>query len=318
MRRIKNLYHSKSEDFGEKGLLWIALIFLVMGIYFYITHCFYQSDNLDYLNKVMLIIIEYFYIAAFLFSVFVVATYFYIYSEIEHTNKIKNAMIFLYMVFFIIAVFFFLPCILIISIVRILVSYRAKRIDNLINLWIIVTLDILFSLALLILEVKTQFIECITHNISNYIPLNQISSQLFVLLAITEIVIVLFNKFVLYILYKSRKKRIQKGQKRINEESIKEFKPTDDIGEMLKKRDIRTEEYSKNEEKKLIYDIEYQERSLFSIQLFILIICFFGATFIDTEIVNEISTDLINVVTAFTLIILYIDKRNWNLDTYDE
>ena len=70
------------------------------------------------------------------------------------------------------------------------------------------------------------------------------------------------------------------------------------------------------EEKKeeLKYDIAYQKTALWRFQLLCLIILFLIATFAD-ELLFKNQSDAINVITVFTLIMLYFDKRRaWDKD----
>ena len=122
-------------------------------------------------------------------------------------------------------------------------------------------------------------------------------------------IVVFANKLAFTIIYHGRKKRIKSGIKKIDDNLNNNFKPNDDISEMITiKMNIKTE-YENNGLEEMNYDIKYQERALLKVQLFVLVLFFFGATFIDSPVINSISTDIINVVTCFTLIILYIDKR---------
>ena len=58
----------------------------------------------------------------------------------------------------------------------------------------------------------------------------------------------------------------------------------------------------------LKYDIEYQKKTIWKFQLLCLIGLFFIATFIP-QLLFKNQSDAINVITVFTLIMLYIDKR---------
>ena len=72
------------------------------------------------------------------------------------------------------------------------------------------------------------------------------------------------------------------------------------------KGEIRYEEKQKDS---LRYDLEYQKKTIWKFQLVCLIILFFIATFIPDWLFMGHQGDAINVITIFTLIMLYIDKR---------
>ena len=74
-----------------------------------------------------------------------------------------------------------------------------------------------------------------------------------------------------------------------------------------KNNDIK--QYEEKQKDSLRYDLEYQKKTIWKFQLVCLIILFFIATFIPDWLFMGHQGDAINVITIFTLIMLYIDKR---------
>ena len=72
-------------------------------------------------------------------------------------------------------------------------------------------------------------------------------------------------------------------------------------------KDIK--QYEENQKDSLRYDLEYQKKTIWKFQLVCLIILFLIATFIPDLLFKDHQGDAINVITIFTLIMLYVDKR---------
>ena len=101
------------------------------------------------------------------------------------------------------------------------------------------------------------------------------------------------------------KKKVSKRQK----DKIYDFGVKNDITKYIdeKNKDIR--QYEKKQKDCLRYDLEYQKKTIWKFQLVCLIILFFIATFIPDLLFKDHQGDAINVITIFTLIMLYVDKR---------
>ena len=106
-------------------------------------------------------------------------------------------------------------------------------------------------------------------------------------------------------------------QKKLKKEHIKNFKKS--LEEDIKKQENESEEFIKeqivNEEDKIDKinkrDIEYLWNGIKRIWLLILVIVFMAITFnvLNIEGIECYSSDIINVLTVYTLILLYYDKR---------
>ena len=83
----------------------------------------------------------------------------------------------------------------------------------------------------------------------------------------------------------------------------------DDIFKYIDEKNKDIKQYEEKQKDSLRYDLEYQKKTIWKFQLVCLIILFFIATFSPDWLFMGHQGDAINVITTFTLIMLYIDKR---------
>lgn len=310
-----NLEHSKKDNFGKvlKPLAVIfAIIFLVFIIFVAINE--YQNFNkYQNANKILEICDRYLYwyflVECLWLSIFSFALHNYIYEEKPIRKPLRIMGILLYYLILPITVISSIPVFIIIGMIIKVASYRAKKVDNLINVWLIFFLDVFIIGALGWVEIQTKFVEAFVALVCTWVNLNVVTTELFAFLAFSEILIRLANKMVFYAI-RGKRKKIQREMEKVKKNNArKTFKSGDDISSYNQNMENEISDFIEKDNNDIDYDIKYQEKTLLKIQLLFLILVGFIAAFWDGELVKVINTEIINVVTCFSLIILYLDKR---------
>lgn len=101
------------------------------------------------------------------------------------------------------------------------------------------------------------------------------------------------------------KKKVSKRQK----DKAYDFLIKNDITKYIDEKNKDLRQYEENQKDSLRYDLEYQKKTIWKFQLVCLIILFLIATFFPDLLFKGHQGDAINVITIFTLIMLYVDKR---------
>lgn len=300
-QELNKLWHSQKKDMGEKGILWLALFFLLIDIPMIISCCGLN----DYICKILFGYVS----LAFSFLVItLVSTYFYIYSRRQIVNWLEKLLKLLYKGCLCLCFIVCIPIMLYLKILEIILNYRAKKIDNLEHWLIILLID------LSIIAVLCERDAVIASYIASYV----------VILLNVEISIYPIMLFFMLLLFKAEmdfanivifKVMNHYGMLRIKKEIVKKktYIPNRlsedlDIKKYVEDKENMLRNLENDKTESLKYDIEYQKKTIWKFQLLCLIGLFFVATFIP-QLLFENQSDAINVITVFTLIMLYIDKR---------
>lgn len=233
---------------------------------------------------------------------------FYVNNSIRRIKKaakiVLPVIIFISSVVFILSIVFLLSVFLIAKILEL----RAKKIDNWINFMMIllILLGVSFILLYPNLSISLYFIK----NISLYLYdkwklyIDTFSPILFTIITLLIGECYLIAAFLIWIL-KCKQKRVEKRIVEYTENKIRQCTDgkIDDLSEYMKKI-----QQSSNQ------DILYIKNSIKRIWLIILIATFIVTTFKVCPIdyicdLQEHQSDIINVLTVYTLILLYNDKR---------
>jgi len=300
-QKVNKLWQSQKKDMGEKGILWLALFFLLIDIPMIIS-C-------GELNNFMLKILFGYMSLAFSFLVItLVSTYLYIYSKRQIVNWLEMTLKLFYKVCLCLCFIICIPIMLFLKILETILNYRAKKIGN-IEHWLIVLLIDLSIIGVLcnIDVVFTSYIGAYITSVLNFeIDIYPIMLFFLLLLFKAEMDVanlVIFKVMNHYGMFKIKKEIVKKNTYIPNRLSgdldIKKY--VEDKENMLKNLENEKIESLK-------YDIEYQKKTIWKFQLLCLIGLFFIATFIP-QLLFKNQSDAINVITVFTLIMLYIDKR---------
>ena len=276
-RKMEELYHSKRKDFGGKGLLYMAAILVVLGGLLWIPG---KLEDLIFLKW------TYWYLGiAFLdLAITAAISYLYVYGKDQRNTKTaffsKTAYKCLLAISFVICI----PLICFLKITKCVLEYRAKSLERLENWFIILAIDLSVIMVLCYYDLLgAEFLaEAIANGITNQCGYEIMSTpiSIFLTLLIIKLEMDAVNWLILKIM--------------------------SHYG-MIKAKKI-SEDKAEQEKKKIMDDADYQKKTLWKFQLACLIILF-AMEAITPDFLFAEQTDAMNVITMFTLIMLYLDKR---------
>lgn len=304
--KINKLYQSQKKDMGGKGLLWMALIFAILSCYFFIPNIF--SDGVVDRVVFRYLIIAFAFLAALSFS-----SYFYIYSKKKISKQFTSIVIVLYKLFLMICIVICIPIIIFLKITEMILSYRAKKLDNLENWLIILVIDLFVIMTLCYIDILS--VERVTESICNFVK-NQYNYNiikypldLFLVLCLFKLEMDVANMVILKVMNHFGISKIKKKVSERQKDKTYNYLIKDDISTYIDEKNNDIRQYEEKQKDGLRYDLEYQKKTIWKFQLLCLIVLFFVATFIPEMLFMGHQGDAINVITIFTLIMLYIDKR---------
>lgn len=304
--KINDLYQSQKKDMGGAGLLWMALIFAILSGFFFIPNVFSKGviDRVTF---------EYLIVAFAFLAALSFVSYFYIYSKKKISKGFASIIIVLYKLFLIVCVVVCIPIIIFLKITEIILNYRAKKLDNLENWFIILVIDLFVIMAFCYIDIWsagkiTEFTACFIKNQYDY-NIVEYPLELFLVLCLFKVEVDATNILILKVMNHFGISKIKKKVSKRQKDKAHDFLIKNDISKYIdeKNKDIR--QYEENQKDSLRYDLEYQKKTIWKFQLVCLIILFLIATFIPDLLFKDHQGDAINVITIFTLIMLYVDKR---------
>ncbi len=285
--KINNLYQSQEKDVGEKGLLWMGLIFTILSCLFFIQN--------EFSNGVINRILFGYLMVAFVFlAILSFVSYFYVYSKKKISKEFTGIIIVSYKLFLLVCVVVCIPIVIFLKITEMILSYRAKKLDNLENWLIILVIDL--SVIMVLFYIDIWSVEKVTESIVYFVKYQynyniiRYPLELFLILCLFKAEIDVTNIVILKVMNHFGISKIKKKVSKRQED-----------------KDIK--QYEENQKDSLRYDLEYQKKTIWKFQLVCLIILFLIATFIPDLLFKDHQGDAINVITIFTLIMLYVDKR---------
>lgn len=304
--KINNLYQSQNKNMGGKGLLWMALIFIVLSCYFFIPNIFSEG-------VIDRVIFRYLIIAFAFLATLSFTSYFYIYSKKKTSKRFTSIVIVLYKLFLTICVVVCIPIIIFLKITEIILSYRAKKLDNLENWLIILVIDLFVIMALCYIDILsvqrvTEFIIYFVKNQYNYNVIKY-PLELFLILCLFKLEMDVTNMIILKVMNHFGISKIKRKVSERQKNKTYDYLIKDDISKDIDEKNNDIKQYEEKQKDSLRYDLRYQKKTIWKFQLLCLIILFFIATFIPDWLFMGHQGDAINVITIFTLIMLYIDKR---------
>lgn len=304
-RVMLELWQSKNKNFANMYVGAGAFFLLSSVCFFYLK--ILNNDN-EMLNSIAKAIFQYLCVFFLSISFGCMVWGFYVNNSIRRIKKaakiVLPVIIFISSVVFILSIVFLLSVFLIAKILEL----RAKKIDNWINFMMIllILLGVSFILLYPNLSISLYFIK----NISLYLYdkwklyIDTFSPILFTIITLLIGECYLIAAFLIWIL-KCKQKRVEKRIVEYTENKIRQCTDgkIDDLSEYMKKI-----QQSSNQ------DILYIKNSIKRIWLIILIATFIVTTFKVCPIdyicdLQEHQSDIINVLTVYTLILLYNDKR---------
>lgn len=308
VRKLPRLWQSKDDNFAN--MFMGAGLFFLLSCICTILLLISNNEN-EIINCITKGFFTYFITFSLSLSFGFLAWGFYVNNSLK---RLKNAVwvaLPLLILISLCAILIGIPFLIISLIVGKIIEMRAKKIDNFIN----------FMLMLAILTMALLFL--LSPNLSfSFWAVQKISIELGTICGINVFTCILFL-FITFCIFESFLVGygllliLKHRQKKLKKEHIKNFKKS--LEEDIKNQKNESEEFIKeqivNEEDKLDKinkrDIEYLWNGIKRIWLLILVIVFMAITFnvLNIEGIECYSSDIINVLTVYTLILLYYDKR---------
>lgn len=300
-QKVNELWHSRNKDMGEKGLLWFALFFLVIDILMIIA-----CGGVN--NFVCKILLEYMSLAFSFLLITLVSTYFYIYSKKQIVNWLEMILKLLYKVCLCLCFIVCIPIMLFLRILEIILNYRAKKIDNIIRFLIILLIDL--SIIMVFCNFNAFIVSYIASCVVIFfnVDISVFPTMLFLLLSLFKVEMDLANLAIFKITNYREMPKIKKEIMKKNTHIRDKFRENMDIKKFMEDKENILKNVEDDKTESLKYDIEYQLKTIWKFQLLCLIGLFSVATFMPQTLPGN-QSDTINVITVFTLIMLYIDKR---------
>lgn len=308
-KSINDLWHSKNNDY--KNMKFGSLIFFVISLFTYLIACWFNTDNAT-TNAIIKIILIYLTVAFSYISVVFLFTYFYVYGIFKSNNPCRlwrSFNIILYKVF-LVGIIVEIPFLLILIIMEIIIKYRAKKVDNIINLLFILAFNLIVILSLFncIVELTYFCVERIDSIASKYhimVNINFVGILIFLSLIKLLVDLVSFGTFKFLKVKKTREiqENIYKLKRTLNNKLL-----FPDIKENSEKKREILEENKKANIEMLEYDLDYHKKSIWRLQLATLIFIYVYVATVNGTL-TEIATETKDVITVITLFMLYWDKR---------
>ncbi len=311
------LWQSKNGNY--KNSKSVAIVFAILGTICIITTCIVNNE-IEMINKITKYVFSYVSIIMFCLSVLFLLLHFYVFNNI-HRSKIiaKYSLTVLFALLSLFTLVIGIPFLILLCVIVKVTDIRAKKINNLIYVLIYFVIVLLFicgfiyptSLMVIIIS------SCLGNLLETkyHFNLNVFCVELFLLLSFLKLQMDIIYSCILFIhkklLYHSKNKML----KTIEQNLGKSISPNiiDIKAHIQAKSDaVKIEEDKLNQS--INYDLNYLKNTLTRVQLAILIIIFTVVTLKIApqnwmQFLDEHQGDIINVVTIYTLIILYLDKR---------
>lgn len=283
-------YHCCDKNPKEKvqAMASALCLFFISGIFFLIFYTNFRKGTDDFYG---LVLAAYFFVFTAFWGLFFLLEYVYRHGQKKHKLFTTMSIIVLYYLICVVGLLISLPIIITISVASKVIAYRAKTRQNFEEVIRMLFYDFILVALVVAIEKKFSFLVRVTELIGYRICLNSFAVHLFLLMGVIVLTVRVYNYFRLEWHYFKRKRDIQIEVERMKEEN------------KVRRR------YASKRMKELAYEYMYKRKTLFKMQLFALIAFFFYVTLCNYPSVAENRGDIVNVITCYTLIILYLDKR---------
>lgn len=316
LTKVINLWQSNNQEY--KNMKIGGVVFLIFGtISLFLSH--FCVDTHVLITNMVKYTFLYLAILMFCMAIDSLIFYFYVYNNISHFKRGSKYFLTSIIILLILTLIIGIPFMILAGIIIKFLDFRAKKIDNLKSLMFYLLFTIFVICACLypsyVLAYKISILLEGILKIKFNFNLDTYSLGLFIFISLLKLEVDAFYRTLLFIkqkkLYKSINMRLKVLEKDVDKTT--NFSNYDIKAHIENKSDILNTE--KNRIKKEIsYDITYLRNSLRRIELAILIICFVMIALKivpkdSLDFLNEYQGDTINVLTIYTLIMLYFDKR---------
>lgn len=301
-KKINDLYQSHKKEIRGKGLVCLSAILFLLSAFCFVSNIFSKG-------VIERIIYGYVVVAFAGLATLSFVSYVYIYNDWKTSQAFSKIIITFYKILLIVCMVISIPLIIYLKITEVILNYRAKKLENLENGLIIFAID--FTVILIFIHMDIWIVEKISESIIYFIERQSncivagYPLQMFLLLSLFKMEVDAVNMVILKVMNRFGMSKIKR---KINEKQ-KNKSDKNDIYKNTDERNRAISEYEEKQKESLKYDLEYLKKTVWKYQLMWLIILFFVATFIPDLLFEGHQSDAINVITIFTLIMLYLDKR---------
>jgi len=321
LNKMIELWQSKDKNYANLKDGGIALLAFAIACFALPLILVMDSRILTYISKYTF---TYMGSIILLISINFLSFYFYVYNNKKSLRNSAKFFTVLMVIFLLITLIATIPFTVVLGGIGNILDFRAKKINNLIGFMrlLAITLIIVSSMIYPNYIIAYKFSTALGYilNIKCMFNLDVFPVCLFILIGLFMFEVNIIFKLLILItrmwLNRNKMKKVKFAEKRLERNS-----------NIISIENIRTYRYSKSNKiieiadyskKELEYDVNYLEKTLKKVELAILIILFIVIAFkmVPFELLaileknhNEAMSDAINVLTIYTLVMLYMDKR---------
>lgn len=311
----------QSQDKKYENMYLSSWIFLFASLFSFGFMLILENDN-KILNSISMGVFIYLGVFSFFLAIWSWLVGFYVNNSCIKLKQASKLVFVAIVLMLIVTLIIGIPFFVVVVCLDKIVQYRAKKHDNIINLIIVMVLLLCILTSLLyfdywLCQVSVDKLSCVMgENLEFYINVSatKIFAMITLLIGETYIsmgIMLLIQRCVL----ERRNKKIIEKEKKIAQERAE--LNVGDIKKYMEEKENNEKELEKKYkilDKELEYDINYIKNSILRSWLAILIVAFVIVTFgivpnQYTDAWRKYQSDIINVITVYTLILLYIDKR---------
>ncbi len=304
LRELKGL-KSFIEDSLEPKENWLTLKDIIIAI---VTLLFMDGVLIWCANQendmLITLLYQYFAVCIFGLTVIIVLKFYFRKKLLQSSERTEKRIKRIYGVVIVVALVIGIPMFLMLKVLSRVLSYRAGTFENLTNAGFLICLNLVLILVFfypncVVVDIAMIYIlQCFSTIIWNTYA---VSLMLFLTLYLIELN--LANFFVLRVMHYYGKTLLKKE---VLEKYGKHEAYKTDIDEEIYQEQKRS--FEKRRSDALEYDVAYHKKTLWKFQLMCLIGLFAIGIFAPEEVTSQ-QGDFINVLTWFTVLMLYWDKR---------
>lgn len=312
-RKLPKLWQSKDADFKN--------IFMGAGIFCFLSclcvlYLLIASNGNDFLDIVAKVVFAYLAFLLFNVSVAMLVWGFYVNNSCRILKNAGRIFLLLLLIISTWTILVGIPALIVYFIFEKIIETRAKKVDNFFNFLLVLAILLLAFIFLLSpnMSLSIWVINKVSILFASKVQINVFSCILFLLITLC-VVESFLECAVLLLILKHRQNKNKKERLKNIKNHLEEHKGyQNNKSEEFIKEKVESEEVE-NEEKRLDMtnkrDREYLWNGIKRIWLFLLVVIFAAVTFnfLNIEGIENYSSDINNVLTIYTLFLLYSDKR---------
>lgn len=315
-QKVIKLWQSSNREY--KNMKIGGILFFIFGAICLLLSYILVNEN-DLITSIAKYTFLYFALLMFCVAIDFLMIYVYVYNNISHFKRGAQYFLVPLIILLVATLVIGIPFIVLLGVISKILDFRAKKMDNLINFMLyavitIIVISVFIYPDYILAYIVSKLLEALLVIKCN-INLDVYSVGLFIFISLLKLEVDAFYRGLLFIkqkkLYKSINKRLKTIENNLDRNiSLLNF---DIKTHIQNKSDILKSEEDKLKHE-ISYDITYLKNTLRKVELAILILSFVmvALKILPKELLeylNKYQSDTINVLTVYTLIMLYLDKR---------